>query len=78
MGIYELAYSLMTPEEIYKEWLLCSLEHNQRKQTICYKSLVNYLKIRRNMYSKCEHVIWVDICIKLDNWISHIEDVVLA
>ena len=63
---------------IYKEWLVCSLENKQKKRMICYKSLVNYLKIRRNVYSKCEHTIWVDVCIKIDNLISHIEDVILA
>ena len=63
---------------IYKEWLVCSLENKQRKRMICYKSLVNYLKIRRNVYSKCEHTIWVDVCIQIDNLISHIEDVILA
>ena len=56
---------------IDKEWLVCSLENKQRTQMISYKSLVNSLKIRRNVYSKCEHTIWVDTCIKLDNLISH-------
>ena len=63
---------------IYKEWLVCSLENKQRKRMICYKSLVTYLKIRRSVYSKCEHAIWVDVCIEIDNLISHIEDVILA
>ena len=30
------------------------------------------------VYSKCEHAVWVDVCIKIDNLISHIEDVILA
>ena len=57
---------------------MCSLENKQRKRMICYKSLVNYLKIRRNVCSKCEHAIWVDVCLKIDNLISHIEDVISA
>ena len=59
---------------IYKEWLVCSLNNLQRKDVICYKSLVNYLKIRRNIYSRCEHAVWIDVCIKIDNLISHVED----
>ena len=46
---------------IYKEWLACSLENKQRKRMICYESFVSHLKIKRNVYSKCEHVIWVDM-----------------
>ena len=56
---------------IDKEWLVCSFENELRMRMISYKSLVNSLKIRRNVYSKCEHTVWVDICIKLDNLISH-------
>ena len=41
---------------------------------ICYKSLVNYLKIRRNVYSRYELAVWIDVCIKIDNLISHVED----
>ena len=35
---------------IYKEWLVCSLNNLQRKDVICYKSLVNYLKIKGKIY----------------------------
>ena len=59
---------------IYKEWLICSLENRQRKQHVCFKYFINYLSIRRNIYLKCSHTIWVDVCIKLANLTTHIED----
>ena len=59
---------------VYREWLVCSFENRQRQQQACLKSLVNYLTIRRNVYSKCSHKIWVDVCIKLNCLISYIED----
>ena len=59
---------------IYKEWLVCSLNNLQRKHVMCYKSFVNYLKIKINIYSRCEHAVWIDVCIKIDNLISHVED----
>ena len=59
---------------VYREWLVCSFENRQRQQQACLKSLVNYLTIRRNVYLKCSHKIWVDVCIKLNCLISYIED----
>ena len=50
---------------IYREWLVCSLEKRHRKQQFCYNSFLNYLNIRKNVYSKCFNSIWVDVCIKL-------------
>ena len=58
---------------VYREWLVCSFENRQRQQQACLKSLVNYLTIRRNVYSKCSHKIWVDVCIRLNCLISYIE-----
>ena len=35
-------------------------ENRQRKQQFSYNSFLNYLNIRKNVYS-----IWIDVCIKL-------------
>ena len=59
---------------IYKEWLICSLENRQRKQQFCYNSFLNFLNIRKNVYSKCSNSIWIDVCIKLICLIAYIED----
>ena len=59
---------------IYKEWLICSLEKRHRKQPVRYNSFLNYLYIRKNVYSKCSNSVWVDVCIKLICLIAYIED----
>ena len=59
---------------IYREWLICSLEKRHRKQQLCYKSFLNYLNIRNNVYSKCSDSVWVDVCIKLICLITYVED----
>ena len=59
---------------IYKEWQICSLENRQRKQQFCYNSFLNFLNIRKNVYSKCSNSIWIDVCIKLICLIAYIED----
>ena len=40
-------------------------------QQMCHKSLLN---IQNNVYSKCSHTVWTDMCIKLSILASHIED----
>ena len=59
---------------IYREWLIPSLEKRIRRLNLCVKSLINYLVIRRNIYSKCTCTIWNDVCVKLDNIISYMEN----
>ena len=58
---------------IYREWLICSFENKHRTESVCLKSLVNFLNTRKHLYSKCSHSIWRDICIKLDIIIDHFE-----
>ena len=58
---------------IYREWLICSFKNKLRKESICLKSLVNFLNTRKHLYSKCSHRIWVDVCVKLDIIIDHFE-----
>ena len=59
---------------IYKEWLIYSLEKRHRKQPVSYNSFLNYLYIRKNVYSKCSNSVWVDVCIKLICLIAYVED----
>ncbi len=47
---------------IYKEWLICSLERRQRRETFCSKAFSNYLAYRKNVYSKCKGYIWHKVC----------------
>jgi len=61
---------------IYREWLICSFENKQRKEHLCLHSLMNYLNIRKNVYLKCAHPIWIDVCIKLDILMAHLESYV--
>ena len=58
---------------IYREWLICSFENKHRMESVCLKSLVNFLNTRKHLYYKCSHSIWRDICIKLDITIDHFE-----
>ena len=51
---------------IYKEWLICSLENKIRRPDISNRSLITYLKIRMNVYSKCSDIIWYGVCNKLE------------
>ena len=43
---------------IYREWLICSFENKQRRDSVCLKCLMNFLKVRKKIYSKCSHSIW--------------------
>ena len=63
---------------IDKEWLICSLENRQRKQQFCYNSFLNYLNIRKNVYSKGSNSIWIDVCITLICLIAYVEDNLVA
>ena len=43
---------------IYREWLICSFENEPRSPDLNLLSLIHYLKIRTNVYSKCSDPIW--------------------
>ena len=51
---------------IYKEWLICSFENKIRRPDISNRSLITYLKIRMNVYSKCSDPILYGVCNKLE------------
>ncbi len=51
---------------IYREWLICSFEHKQRKQHFCIKSLISYLGIKQNVYAKCTNNIWIEVCFRIE------------
>ena len=58
---------------IYKEWLICSFENKIRRPDISNRSLITYLKIRMNVYSKCSDTIWYGVCNKLEMLVLRLE-----
>ena len=50
---------------IYKKWLICSFKNTIQRPDISHTSLITYLKIRLNVYSKCSDPFWHGVCNKL-------------
>ena len=59
---------------IYREWLICSFENELRSRDLNLLSLIHYLKIRTNVYSKCSDPIWYGICNELDMIVMYLEN----
>ena len=59
---------------IYREWLICSFENEHRSPDLKLLSLIHYLKIRINVYSKCSDPIWYGICNELDMIVMYLEN----
>ena len=58
---------------IYKKWLICSFENKIGRPGISNRSLITYLKIRMNVYSKCSGTIWYGVCNKLEMLVLRLE-----
>ena len=58
---------------IYKEWLVCSLEKEIRRQYFSTNSFKHFFIIRKNVYSFCSNSVWNDVNNALDLLINNIQ-----
>ena len=62
---------------IYKDWLICSLENNSRSDRPCINSIINELNVRHEIYYRCKHKSWKNVCEKLNVLIKYLKNIAI-